>query len=284
MRALVLAGLLASTVAVAPGTAHAGLPDTAWKSSVTERLVRLPSASLKKALDKDFSGSPLAEALRDNESEIGLKLRTLNDLQAAIDQAKGDIQIELKHQFLAEKKAYLGLVQEQQRMRSQHLRTRVKVYQRLLRKLDRQNGAKTPGQTALLQRQSAARARLGRTADKIDAKLFATSLTSNSKYSKLYARNVTAINALLSKIDAHPHKAKLDVAGDAKNKPDFLRQLLAEAEGDLQILQQEGDIVGLMAKLVALDAMGLREEVAEGQPDAVEKTARSSVADAIELF
>jgi hypothetical protein len=281
----IFAMLLAGTALTALDVAAAQRPDgAAWKPSITERLVKLPSKNIKKALDKDFHASPLAEALRDTDAEITLKLQTLHDLQSAIDQADGDIQVELKHQFLAEKKEYLAIVQEQHNMRSKHLKTRIKVYQRLLNKIERESAAKTSSETKLVQQQAAARARLDRSVDTIDAKLFATSLTNTSKYSKEYSQNVSALNALVAKIEAHPHKAKLDITGDAKTKPDFLRQLLTEAEGGYQVLQQESEIVGLMAKLVALDAMGLQETVSEGA-DVIEGTAGAAkVSDAVNLF
>ncbi len=169
-------------------------------------------------------------------------------------------------------------------MRSKHLKTRIKVYQRLLNKIERESAAKTLSETKLVVQQAAARARLDRSVDTIDAKLFATRLTNTSKYSKEYSRNVSALNALVAKIEAHPHKAKLDITGDAKTKPDFLRQLLTEAEGDYQVLQQESEIVGLMAKLVALDAMGLQETVSENA-DVTEGTAGAAkVSDAVNLF
>jgi len=285
LRGGLLALLLAGTAfaAIDAGAAQSG-PGAAWKPSITERLVKLPSANIKKALDKDFHASPLAEALRDSDAEVALKLQTLHDLQSAIDQADGDIQVELKHQFLAEKREYLTIVQEQHGMRRKHLETRIKVYQRLLDKIEREAAAKSSTVTRLEQQQAAARARLDRSVDSIDAKLFATSLTNSSKYSKQYAKNVAAMNALLEKIEAHPHKAKLNVSGDAKTKPDFLRQLLTEAEGDYQVLQQESEIVGLMAKLVALDAMGLQDAVAEGEEIENAEVGNAQVADAVNLF
>lgn len=284
-RSGLFAALLAGTALIALDVGAAQGPiGAAWKPSITERLVKLPSANLKKALDKDFQASPLAEALRDSDAEVALKLQTLHDLQSAIDQAEGDIQVELKHQFLAEKREYLAIVQEQHNMRSKHLKTRMKVYQRLLDKIERESAAKSPSETKLVQQQAAARARLDRSVDSIDAKLFATSLTNSSKYSKQYAKNVSAMNALLAKIEAHPHKAKLDVVGDAKTKPDFLRQLLTEAEGDYQVLQQESEIVGLMAKLVALDAMGLQETVSAGEELIESTTGDAKIADAVGLF
>ena len=88
----------------------------------------------------------------------------------------------------------------------------------------------------------------------------------------------------MAKIEAHPHKAKLDVTGDAKTKPGFLRQLLTEAEGDYQVLQQESEVVGLMAKLVALDAMGLQEAVADNEDLPQETLGNAKIADAVNLF
>lgn len=286
VRAGLFAALLAGTalIAVDPTAALASTGNAAWKPSITERLIRLPSANIKKALDKDFSASPLAEALRDSDAEIALKLQTLRDLQAAIDQADGDLQTEIKHQFLAEKREYLAIVQEQHSMRGKHLQTRIKVYQRVLDKIEREAASKSPGESKLAQQQAAARARLDRTADSIDTKFFATSVTSNSKYSKQYAKNVSAMNALIAKIEAHPHKAKLDVTGDAKTKPGFLRQLLVEAEGDYQVLQQESEIVGLMAKLVALDAMALQESVSDTEGLTEDLAGTAKIADAVELF
>jgi len=282
-RIALMTALLSSTAVLGVQPALAS-SDAGWKPSISERLVKLPSANIKKALDKDFSSSPLADALRDTDAEIALKLQTLRDLQAAVDQAEGDIQFELKHQFLAEKREYLSIVQEQHKMRGKHLKTRIKVYQRLLNKIERDAAATSPDQSALVEKQSAARARFERSAELIDTKLFATSLSADSKYSKQYAANVSAINALVAKIEAHPHKAKLDVTGDAKTKPDFLRQLLTEAEGDYQVLQQESEIVGLMAKLVALDAMGLQEAVAESEDLPQETIGNAKIADAVNLF
>ena len=285
VRISVVAILLAGTALIAyDAKATQSSTGVGWKPSITERLVKLPSASIKKAVDKDFHASPLFDALRDTDAEISLKLQTLRELQSAIDQAQGNIQIELKHQFLASKREYIAIVQEQHVMRRKHLETRIKVYQRLLNKIKREAASKGVSNSQILQQQVTARARFKRSVDSIDAKLFATSLTNNSEYSKQYTKNVSAMNALLEKIQTHPHKAKLDVTGDAKNKPDFLRQLMGEAEGDYQVLQQESDIIGLMAKLVALDGIGLQVAVSVGTPleDAV--IGNPGVADSVDLF
>ena len=51
------------------------------------------------------------------------------------------------------------------------------------------------------------------------------------------------------------------VDGDPVSKQDYLRHLLADAESDIAILEQENAVLGYMAKLVALDAMALAEGI-----------------------
>ena len=52
------------------------------------------------------------------------------------------------------------------------------------------------------------------------------------------------------------------IMGDAtESKQDFVRQMLAATQAGLGILDQERNILGFMAKLVALDAMALSEKM-----------------------
>ena len=108
-RTLLLAGVAAvSLMAFSAATAAEG--DPAWQPRASERLVKLPASYLRKSIDADFSQSELGAALRDIDTEIGFKTLTLGDLQGAIAQADGEVRTELRHQFLAEKRAYLDLV------------------------------------------------------------------------------------------------------------------------------------------------------------------------------
>jgi hypothetical protein len=64
-----------------------------------------------------------------------------------------------------------------------------------------------------------------------------------------------------------------------------LRQLIANNGSSLALLDQEENILGYMAKLVALDAMALAEEVAadDGGADGVEMN-ELSVSSAVDFF
>ena len=281
----ITAGLLCAAIACAglatPARADTGGPT--WQPRFSERLVKLPASTLKKSLDRDFSGSALARAMRDANEALGLKVQTLEDLRSAIDEAEGEVKVELRHQFLAEKREYLDLLKSHQDLRRRHLDTRIKVYGRLLGKLTREQSAQTPERASLIEKQDEARTRLERTVDAVDMKLFGTPATPESKYSREYARNLGAMNALITDIKAHPkaHEGVADLG--SVSKPEFVRRLVADSEAERALLDQEGQILGHMAKLVALDAMALADDlqVAESDDNGPEA---ASVTAAVDLF
>ena len=115
----VAAAALCGTLLTFPlGAATAPDTSASWSPKSSERLVKLPSTYLKKAIDQDFAKSSLAAALNDTGEEIKFKVKTLEDLRGAIERADGDLRTELRHQYLAEKRAYLTLVAKHQKMRS----------------------------------------------------------------------------------------------------------------------------------------------------------------------
>ncbi len=69
------------------------------------------------------------------------------------------------------------------------------------------------------------------------------------------------------------HAPSID--GRPVSREEYLRQLLAEAQGDLAIVEQESLILGHMAKLVSLDALALAEGIAEVEAESGLSTAPS---------
>ena len=69
-RQTVHSGLLAIFLLSVPLAAAANTPtaDADWNPVASERLVRLPGAYLKRAVDNDFAGSALAAEIRDTAS------------------------------------------------------------------------------------------------------------------------------------------------------------------------------------------------------------------------
>ncbi len=284
LRTLTAALMVSASLIVISDAASAKTADAEWNPAVTERLVKLPQTHLKKSLDRDFARSGLAGALANAEEEIKYKVETLGDLRTAADQATGDLQIELRHQLLAEKRAYLNLVKGRQDLRRQALEKRKKVYGRILAKVLRAKGGNTEERVELVRQQEAAQARFKKSADAVDMKVFASFDAPQSKYAGEYAKNLSAANALLQAISKHPMQRQATDA-DPVDKADYLRRLVADAEGELSLVQQETEIVGYMAKLVALDAAAFSEELANDGDDTTEQAdAVSPVTSALSFF
>jgi hypothetical protein len=277
--------ILLTLILGASASATTSAEDASWSPRTSERLIQLPSNCLKKAVEQDYARSSLAAAVRDTEEKMSLKVRTLEDLRGAMDQAEGDLRVELRHQFLAEKRAYLDLVADHQALRRKHAKTKMRVYEKLLGKMKRKNAALTPQRAALIDRQTAARARFESNIAKVDAKLFRSSLMSESKYAREYAKNVAAIEQLVQAVNAHPMNEQPKHDGAVVSREDFLRQLIGENEATLAVIDQEQSILGYMAKLVALDAMALSESVnGTDIAESDSQTPKTDVTSAVEFF
>jgi len=230
-----------------------------WAPQASEKLMKLPGNFLKKAVDYDFAKSGLGAALNETDQKVDLKKGTLADIQAALGTADGDLRIELEHQFLAEKKRYIGLMREQQDLRRRRAATKVKLYESLLRKMTAKTRNATPARATLLANQKAARARLENSIKNIDTRLFSSSIVAESKYAGDYAKNLNAMENLVQAINDHPMNRAPEIGGRPVSQADYLRQLIAENEADVALVDQERAILGYMAKLVSLDALALSE-------------------------
>ena len=265
----------------------AGAATPSWQPAASERLVKLPASYLHKAVERDLAESELGTAIKDTTTKIGLKVQTLKDLQAAIDKAEGDVQVELKHQFLAEKQEYIKLMGERHDMARKQAETKIKLYERLLDKMARQGRAMTPTKVALLEKQKAAQARFENSVSTVDLKLFGSAAIGESRYSKAFSKNMAEIEKLRLAIESHPMNAGAEVDGQEVTKQDYVRHLIADNQTTLAIIDQEESILGYMAKLVALDAMALSEEVADKNifgDDVVDENGDIDLTSAVDFF
>ena len=78
---------------------------------------------------------------------------------------------------------------------------------------------------------------------------------------------MAAIEKLVQAIKSHPMAQGPEIDGREVTKEEFLRQLIQQTDTELAIMDQEENILGYMAKLVALDAMALSEEVLAAEAD-----------------
>ena len=255
--------ITASIVAVAlslavPAAAQDAAPE--WHPDSSERLVKLPANYLRKSLDRDFAESALGTALQGANEELGSKAKSLSDLQAAINRAEGDLRLELRHQFLHEKRAYVELMSRRNELQRKHVRIQTRLLEDMLDRMRPKNGSMSPVREELIKRQEAARSRFESSLDKVDMALFNDSTMKESKYSAKYAENSAAIEQLVARISTHNMNEQPSMDGETMSKEDYVRQMLADANAESALVDQEGSILGYMAKLVALDAMQLAEE------------------------
>lgn len=264
-RSLLAASMLAALATAAPVGAET------WQPVASDKLVRLPANYLEKAIESDYRESALAAEVAQLESDISGKVTSMSELKSAIARAEGPVRTELQHQFLVKKRDYIAAMGARIGKTRQMLDTKVRLYENLLAKLNVKNRNVTPAQEALMETQQAARARFESGFAEVDMKLFGSPLTSESKYGEEYAKNIAAIESLVEAIKAHPMNTELDPATAGRDKAAYLQGLIADAQADLAIATQEENILGYMAKLVALDAMALSEtvldqEMADGAP------------------
>lgn len=285
-RGLPWPAMIAAALYLAAFPAAAATDDGAasWTPTASERLMKLPGNYLKRAVEHDFARSELAAALQETERLVNLKTQTLADFQGAIERADGELKIELQHQFLAEKSEYLELMGRHQDLRRRHAKTRIRVFERLLRKMGRNGAAMTPQHIQLVKMQDDAQKRFQASVSQVDMKLFRSATATESRYAREYAKNMAAIETLVQAVNAHPMNAQSLVNGQPVDKEDYLRQLIAENEAQLATIGQEGTVLAYMAKLISLDALALSETVAGGDPNDADDAEPMSVISAVDFF
>lgn len=253
----------------APATISPAFAET-WSPVASERLLRLPGESLEKAVENDFAKSGLAQEMIGVEEQIGFKQMTLQDMQAAVERAEdAELKMELQFQFLEAKRDYLALMQTQQTLRKKQASAKMRLYENLLDKVGRAERAQTPEQVALVDRQMQARQRMERSSQAVDSALLMATAVETSKYSAEYRKNVGAIEQLMAAIQNHAMNEAPSIDGRAVSREEYLRQLVANAQSDLALVEQEAVILGHMAKLVSLDALALAEGIQETQSQGV---------------
>ena len=100
-----LAMLSAALILTVVPNTQASTDDVSWSPRASERLIKLPSNFLKRAIEQDYANSALSSAVKDTDEKMRFKVKTLEELRGAIEQAAGDLRIELRHQFLAENRS-----------------------------------------------------------------------------------------------------------------------------------------------------------------------------------
>jgi hypothetical protein len=253
--AILAAGVAGAALGALPAAANT--PSPQWSPQASERLVKLPTTYLEQALKQDFQGSELASALGSVESRLQAKVQSLAELKQAVQQTRDpELRTELEHQLLVEKKNYVTLLGQRADLERQQIETRKQIYQQLHAKAA-DGGPKTAIEADLEAKQQAAYERFRKVQDQVDMRMFGQVAAERSKYAKEYEKTQQAIDKLAAAIDQHPMSRAATIDGRKVSKKEYLQALISQAETDLALLDQQEQLFGYMAKLVALDAMAL---------------------------
>ena len=233
-----------------------------WQPQISEKVLVLPQNQLERAIQRDFAASPLANDMMNVDQQIASEVTNIHSLSENQHLYEGEAAIEVKHQVLAAKRAYIGLMGEQIGMKRKKLQTQLRLYGHLTRTA-RSNDSKLAERREITAAIDAAQQRAGVIESELREELFYSTNLPETKFGEDYAANRQAIESLRSAIANHPLNTA-DGGSDApRNKIEELQRLTMSVEAQLAILDMEDEVLGHMAKLLSLDAMAFAEEVAE---------------------
>jgi hypothetical protein len=115
----------------------------------------------------------------------------------------------------------------------------------------------------------------------LDDVLFSSS--KKSKYSKAYAKNKIAIASLRDAIKKHP-MSNFHAKSVTSNNTNSIDNYIENIENDVAIIELKEELLNYMAKLVALDAMQLAENITDNNDDENNSINYNDPNDAIEFF
>jgi hypothetical protein len=237
--------------------------DSTWRPAATERLVRLPAGYMERAIEQDYRASGLAQAIERTGAQLRERTAGLSELQAMARTAEGPERDELRHRVLVEKRAYVDTMARRLELERERVETRVAVFERLLDDLERSAAPVSPQDIALEANRTAALERFEDSRARIDIALLKGGAVERSKYAIEYGKHADALQALSDAIDRHPMNAAPVLDGQPLDRKTHARRLLVAAETERALLEQRELVVSYMARLVALDAMALADEMAE---------------------
>ena len=243
------------------GAALASSPP-GWQPQISEKILVLPQKQLERAIQRDFAASPLASDMMNVDQQIASEVTNIQSLSANQHLYEGEAAIEVKHQVLAAKRAYIGLMGEQIGMKRKKLQTKLRLYRHLARTA-RRNDSNLAERREITAAIDAAQQRAGAVESELREELFYSTNLPETKFGEDYAANRQAIESLKSAIANHPLNQSDGSIDAPHNKIEELQRLAIFAEAQLAVLDMEDEVLGHMAKLLSLDAMAFAEEVAE---------------------
>ena len=231
-----------------------------WKPQIVEKMYLLPPKHLNKVLNNDFNKSILALNLQTADNKIKDRIEKISELNSMLKGASKNEALEIKHQIIINKRDYIKDMSNLLTMQRQKLDTKKSFFQKIQKNIRNTSLNRKTNSEFLNNKKNALKR-----AESIDFKILDStshSLSKTSKYFKQYQLNKNAVKKLKLAIEKHPMSNKNILSKDPKNKMEAVKNYVHNIDTEISVLEMKEEMINYMAKIVALDAMSLAEEVA----------------------
>ena len=98
-----------------------------WQPQISGKILVLPQNQLERAIQRDFAASPLASDMLNVDQQIASEVTNIQSLNESRHLYEETAAIEARHQVLAAKRAYIGLMGEQIRDGARSWKTKLRL-------------------------------------------------------------------------------------------------------------------------------------------------------------
>ena len=231
-----------------------------WKPQIVEKMYLLPPKHLNKVLNNDFNKSILALNLQNTDNKIKNRIEKISELNSMLTGASKNEVLEIKHQIIINKRDYIKDMSNLLTMKKQKLGTKKSFFQKIQKNIRRSSFNSKVNSDFINNKNNALQR-----AQNLDFKILENTthtLSKTSKYFKQYQINKDAVSKLKLAIKKHPMSNQNILSKDPKNKMEAVKNYVHNIDTEISVLEMKEEMINYMAKIVALDAMSLAEEVA----------------------
>ena len=231
-----------------------------WKPQIVEKMYILPPEHLNKVLNNDFNKSVLAVNLRNTDDKIKTKIKKIKQLNTLLPAKTDDETMEIKHQIIVKKRDYIKDMSNLLIMKKQRLNTKQTFFKKIVKNINNKSYENKSKNKFVINKNMALKR-----SKKIDFKILESStinFSKKSKYFDQYQINKDAVTRLQLAIEKHPMNHQNIILTNPKNKIEAVRNYLHNLDTEIAVLEMKEQMINYMAKIVALDAMSLAENLA----------------------
>ena len=167
------------------------------------------------------------------------------------------------------------------KMKKKELKTRKQFFKNIEKKVKIKNSLNVNNNSLMKKRDTILKKSSNLDNKILDDVLFSSS--KKSKYSQAYSKNKIAIASLRDAINKHP-MSNFNSSSVTSNKINTINNYIENIENEVAIIELKEELLNYMAKLVALDAMQLAENISENNEDVNNSKNYNDPNDALEFF